>query len=403
MRLKLAYSLFLFSLSKAIPGLIAIAAVPLFLREAGSDNYANYGQAWVIATAVSGVSSGWLRQGELRWTGKEEWTLGAVPPVARRATAALAGLITIFAVAALGMSTIEVLCSGALAVAQSNYGLGLAHAQRRRMLTRFNTAEIGRSFLGVLIGLVLIRLIPDAGSAPLILGLAVGYAGLTFAIPIPRIDFNSQVALSFFRFGWPLALWLGASMASLYLDRIILPVLAPDAPIGEYVAASDVLVRGASLLGAPFILLLHPAIMQRANAGLHHQSRRIITQFTIVGIAISLLASALALAWGGDLLRLVGVHQVDNTTLALLILGGCLWQVGQISQKTWEIAMKTKWMLAALILCIGVQLLIICALAPSYGVVGAASATAIGPALYIVLLWSFRPPPISPQSLKVIP
>ncbi len=371
-------------------------AVPLLLRVYGAGEYGVYSQVWVIASAFSGLGVGWLRQAELRYTGDPTLSLLGVRRIVLFGTALASGLLAAFLSVVLLTSaqdwSIRV-AAGALTAAMSYYSLRLVRAQRLAMMRVFNLAEITRASLGVLLALSLPTwILPNAlwlpRTASLIVAVfACGYLMASMVLPpvFRPLRLRSDATRAFLAYGWPMGLWLPLSTGMLYVDRMLLGGRVGEDALGNYAAASDIIVRGMTLIGAPFLLYFHPKIMNLLNTGRAKNASTLLSKWEKVGALGCLLVVVLAWFYVTPFANFLGITGVPREALVLLVAGGSLWQLAQVTHKPLEMRGQTWVMLVALSLAFGLQLALLTILIPPLGLVGAALGMASGPFAYILI------------------
>jgi hypothetical protein len=87
--------------------------------------------------------------------------------------------------------------------------------------------------------------------------------------------------------------------------------------------------------------------------------------------------------------NIIGVKSVGLIAISLMTASGTLWQYGQMAHKIHELAGATRMLLVLICLAWGLELVVALILVPSLGIIGAATAAALGPAVYVMLvLWT---------------
>src|SRR5690606_34874656 len=105
--------------------------------------------------------------------------------------------------------------------------------------------------------------------ASILFGYAAGSLVSLLVLPRkPRHDDRSaSVAGAFWRFGWPMTIWLALSSVLVYADRVIVSASLGPERAGAYAATADLIVRGFAMVTFPVTMTLHPIVMRAWNAG----------------------------------------------------------------------------------------------------------------------------------------
>jgi O-antigen/teichoic acid export membrane protein len=269
------------------------------------------------------------------------------------------------------------------------YSLAAIRVQRDQRSAHFATAEVVRVAGSLLSSLWLLQYIPGAAGilAGNIVGAGAGVAVLTGSCA-PRMfsarPTSRDLLRSYWRYGWPMSLWFGASSVLVYVDRFVIASLMGHADAGRYAAVADMITRGIGMVAFPITIATHSAIMTEWNAG------RLTRAISALGSAARLLGAILgacvaATAFLGP--WVLGILVPGRTptpgSLILLAIGAALWQGALLAHKTLEIAGCSKLMLGLMVVAAVLTVSLDLALVPLAGVAGAAAAFVGGAACYV--------------------
>jgi O-antigen/teichoic acid export membrane protein len=196
-----------------------------------------------------------------------------------------------------------------------------------------------------------------------------------------------HVAREAWSFGWPMSLWLGFGALTLYTDRFILGFVAAPEVVGRYTSASDLIVRGLSMLAAPIVMTVHPAYMAAHNAGELAQAEQMLRRWSSALAGILGVACLLGALLGPVILSaLTNAGSFDRTTLVLLCLGAGAWQYALLAHKRLEAANCSRTLLMCILAAWLVEVACALALIPWIGARGAAAGMAVGSLVYLSLV-----------------
>jgi O-antigen/teichoic acid export membrane protein len=382
-----AATILTFAAGKAFPGLLTLASIPLWVNSFGASNYGLFSLYWTASLIGTSLTLGWLNQAILRQTGTEGASYEALPWRTRwLVEAGPACTVVPLAIVTwplweghedrwtfLLSSLVGLLINGRYAVRQTI-------SQRDARATPYAVAETVRVAVALMLsltlaasGLVAPWSLVAANSAGMLLALTILIRSeRRMACGLVKMRVKGPLLGAFWRFGWPLSLWLACSSSMMYLDRLVISHLYGLEKAGDYAAAADLVVRGMGMVAAPVIMFLHPAFMRAWNTrdrGAALAIWRRMTSFLALGVgltgAIILLAYA---AFSGSVLD----NPPSIATFAALIVGGIVWQMALMLHKPLEASGRTLTMLGALIGSLLVTLTADLLLAPRLGLLGVA-------------------------------
>jgi O-antigen/teichoic acid export membrane protein len=391
--------LFTYGLAKAIPGVLMLASVPLWVRLYGTIDYGTYAVIWGSVLFSASLGTGWLRQSGLKYTGSSHNRLGNVPRRWIAASIFASGMPPAIVVWTLRDSqpaestSVLAAASVAFAVVSAIYYLVLSVAQRDQRSGAFTLAECLRSALTLIASLVLPWMLGYSGAtliAANAIGTLVGLAVLSPGMRFSRRDaeLSRSVLRDFWSFGWPMGMWQAVAAMTLYMDRFFITLFLGSSAAGTYAALADLLVRGFTILSYPILVAGHPAIMRAWNTGRRRQAMELSRLWTsrlacivAVGIAVGVLACLLFGEW------VIGARVDSSPTLWCLALGAGCWQLALMTHKGLEMAGRPRLMLTCLTLLVAVSIPANIFLIPLWGTLAAAAAFAFSATCYCVLTY----------------
>ena len=286
-----------------------------------------------------------------------------------------------------------VVAAALFGVATGVYSLFATRAQRDLRAGRFAAGESIRAGAGLLAALALCTATPLTGAAGVLAGNAAGtlLAVLVLAGPVrprwtrPPHPAAPEVLRSYWSYGWPMSLWLAASVGLLYVDRLVLGLMLDAETAGRYAAIADLIVRGTAMVAMPISMMAHPILMMEWNGD--QPGRALATLRSYTKVLCALLAccvAGVALLGPWLLPRLIPVDSPGRGLLAVLAIGAALWQCALLTQKTLEMSGRSLLMLGLLLLAAAITVGLDVVLVPAAGPAGAAAAFATGAACYVV-------------------
>jgi O-antigen/teichoic acid export membrane protein len=387
-----------YGLSKVAPGLITLAAIPLTVRAIGAAGYGVYSSTWALTVLTTSLFGGWVRTAALRATGDADHALGRLPRSVLVATSIAPAvpaigwaLIIMDRNPELGSVTL-VLTAAVFAAANGLYTLITTRTQRDGKSGTFAVAETVRAGLGLGITLVLAfgHLVEGAAAVFIgyVLGTLIASVVAVWSNPPSLRPPGAQAGLvaAYWRYGWPMSLWLGSSTALVYADRFVLTHLLGPTVAGRYAAVADLLVRGTAVVTSPIIMAIHPAVMAHWNNGRIAEALSTLRRTAQVMAALLGLAVLGAVFIGPFVLRFV----VPQDTASRVVLGGlafgsAMWQLGIVAHKPFELVAKNLQMLVIALAAMCVTVVLDLVLVPVLGTAGAVVALCSGATGYTIV------------------
>jgi len=206
-----------------------------------------------------------------------------------------------------------------------------------------------------------------------------------------KINWNIDKKLysKYFKYGIPMSVWLLLSTMYPAIERAILVLYQPE-HLTDYLAISEVLIRGAGLVFTPIIMYLHPYLMRTFDHDVKEfdlllfKSFLILAIFTIITLFIYSVVSRYLITWffpGFDLVL------INNSTFILLI--PALWQFSFLAHKKLEAQGKTILMSMLIGVCLTIYATGLYFFIPVYGVWTSVVMQILSLIIYIILIFYF--------------
>lgn len=394
----------LYAASKAVPGLLTLFSVVVFVRMLSKESYGTYALLFAIANLFGTLASSWIAQSVLRFS-----TYRGIEPSQFLTATRLAflisiliagGLFIVLAVATQAMlwiSALDTLLVTVLIFLMTAYTVKCAQLQALISPSTVLLLEVSRSAVALVAGIVLLRAFGPHHELVLIALIISVAVAIRIALKDRTSDLKQLLSWSFdasrkqiatmFRYGWPLSCWTGCVLLLSVGDRYLIQHYYGIGRVGSYAAIYDLVVRGFALYAFPVTLAIHPRIMAAHNAG-HHSEARSLRRWAIV-VQSAIAVPAFAFLWFVqeflviDLLR----QDVQSVTLVLpLAVGGFVWQLALVIHKPLELYHATKLMLVLVCVAVSVAMLMNYLLLPKYGTIASAYALAASGVIYATLV-----------------
>ena len=390
-----------YSVGRAIPAVLGLLMVALFVRMLGEQGYGVYSVVFSGVNLLSVVAIGWLSQAIFRFqpVGEEgaseydEAVEKGVKGACAFAVVATAAILDVL----IGRSSLPLTASSSCLLAvglivHATYTARLQAAFRSRAAAAM---EVLRAVITVPAGILGILTIhpPYAGA---VLGTGVSYviSGGCARVLVrgwrpeadKKVTSASKLLRRLFAFGWPITLWLGVSMSFPFAERSLIQHYLGQSATGQYAAVYDVIYRSCGLLLFPVVLVIHPRIMRAHVLGRDGESRRLWAGALAFQLVVSLVVTLVVTVGRRWIIGMIGLD--PTTTLRSLVLplaaAGCIWQIALISHKLLEARQHTRRMLLFLILSLLVVVVLDAALLRRFGAAAAAYALLTAGTLYVI-------------------
>lgn len=399
---ELVFDTAIYMLGRGIPALLGFATVALLVRILGERSYGFYSIVFAGGNFLATLSIGWLSQAILRFRPAEsDWGKRFGSAVGKGiGWACIFGVTSIFAlllIAPRQYSRALVLVASCVLVVGLIWHLvftaNLQAALRSRAVAAMEILRGAIAIPAAILGALTIH--PPFAGAVGGIGIAYVISGLCARTLANRQLHDTDDAASgvstgglrkLFAFGWPISLWLGATLAFPFAERSVIQYYLGAAATGRYAAIYDVIYRSTGFALLPIVLAIHPRIMKAHGAGRTAESHRLWAVALAMQLAVAALVVLAVTGVGRWILAVIGVHATGATLSLVLPLAaaGCIWQIALVSHKLLEAHKQTRRMLVFLFGALTADVAIDIALVPRFGVVAAAYALLATGILYVV-------------------
>ncbi len=402
----LAGGLIAYALARLAPGLLGLVSIPLWASEIGPSQYGILSMTLGLTSFATALGSGWLRQATLRNAGAVSSAPGRLPnwSVALSILVPAVPLTVWLVVDHNGPADSSLLKLAASAVvcclALGAFALVSVQLQRDQRARSFALGEATRAAVSLLSWLLVSRLFESHGASSVLVcnafGMACGIAVMVVRHPYSLVGRelrpDRQRLRSYWRYGWPISLWLALASGLTYIDRFVIDAILGPAAAGHYAAVSDLIIRGMTMLAFPLTMTVHPVVMAEWNAGRSATARRILSWAGKISVGSLLLCVAAMMLAGPWIFGIaIGGAAPSRILLVLLTVGGAVWQYALLAHKPLEIAGRGRLMLTLLAGASTAAFLADLALVEIVGVEGAAAGFTLGAAVYTLACLTIGP------------
>jgi O-antigen/teichoic acid export membrane protein len=351
-----------------------VLLIPALSRGLGPEGYGRYGYLMAIMLLVVQLGSGWLQQSVLRFLPGEQpdQVRSAVMPL--RWISGLLSLVALFVTGLLtGNGVFLASIMGLFGLVWAWFTTGMAFGQSAFRPVPVAVAESLRAFLPLTL-VLLWMLLPFRFSVPLALlfitaGLATAAWMLNRDAPSNPVVSDHSLYLKLFVYGAPLGLWLGLAVLQFFIGRAALNMYADPAVLGLYSALQDLGSKSVGLLMIPLLHALYPRMMLSWSQFDTDGARKVYLRGLVY--AVLLMLGLVAGAWLlGDrvVYWLFGAPVAAEIqppgngfrfAVTLFILSESLAGLALFTHKGYELTNRTLRMAGIMVLCLGLNLLLL--------------------------------------------
>lgn len=195
-----------------------------------------------------------------------------------------------------------------------------------------------------------------------------------------------RLSRSFVGFGFPMTLWLFASILLDVGDRWVIKLLLGSGAVGIYDASYRLIAGVAALMVVPVTITVHPYVMSLVGASDTRRTGRVIG-FVVDNLSVvAVFAVGFTFVLRDDIgMVLLGPEFREGSKIMPAVLAGVfLANIGTFAHKPFEIVGRTRPMVLTAFGAAGVNLALDFLLIPFMGYAGAAYATLISYLLYTI-------------------
>ncbi len=374
-----------------VQGVVGFLAIILFTRLLSPEDFGRYALAFSVMTLAHVAVFSWLEAAMARfWAAQTPGAAqGHFASLYRTAFVLGAGFLVVAGLA-VWLLPIDPLFRLALTV-------GLAGAPARNMIKlaqeRFRAegevAKSARLDMAVTAGGLAVGVgfaLAGAGATAPLLGLGLApLAALPFVLPGELKQarggaFEAGRVRDYAMYGYPIAASLALTVVLSSTDRFVLDAYLGEAAVGAYHASYSIANRTLDVLFLWLGTAGQPALVMALERGgmdrLKVAAREQLSTFLLVGLpaaaGVALVARPLSEVLIGEELRTVAASVTPWIALSALLFGLTAYYFGQ----AFTLGKKTKWLLIAMAIPAGMNVILNLILVPRFGVMGAAWATA---------------------------
>jgi O-antigen/teichoic acid export membrane protein len=385
-------------LAKGIPGVLGLLSVTLFIRLVGPTQFGLFAILSATVSMWSSFASGWFYQGVLRYY--SSWQTDGRPfrNFLWRGSAICTGsFIGVFLLSLSWLATpvrwgevMLCLALGAVIIVQT---IALSCWQASLRPNTVLRVELARTIISFM-ATCLIALWLSAGANALLAGAVLGYLASFLAgrqlgsAADPAACRATPSNAQAWGYGWPLSCWFLVQLSMPWFDRVMIEAEYGLEATGVFASLSEILTRIFSLLIYPITLATYPRLTMAWNAGDLQGANRILRSTLISAVVISLVAILVMHSLSKTFTRIIlpsesSVGLADQPFLvAAITASGGIWAIALLAHKPLELQSKTRSMLVAITLALGVKILGNNYGIPRWGLSGAASASIAAGAIY---------------------
>jgi O-antigen/teichoic acid export membrane protein len=173
------------------------------------------------------------------------------------------------------------------------------------------------------------------------------------ATPTNAIHTNRTAIRNVLQFGLPLSGWMFVSFLLLNADKWYLYKCGlPPQMVANYVALSDIMMRGVGFLFSPIVTSAYPVISKMFDDGRYSEVRFVMKRVVKWELVLSAAALAGFFITHRLIFALLRINDSSKMFLwigLLLIMVHTLWQISAMFHKIGELRLKTAQLLLALI------------------------------------------------------
>ena len=367
-RFKKQYTHYL--LGVIIPAAINGVSIPLLKRTLGAEAYGQYALYFNLMLIANLFICGWLWQGILRFTARIEnkfvfakqlFYISLIAPVIFFLPVML--LIWYWC----GNWILAFLFAATLLMA------ALQLPRQALMQASFQSkivvkAEVVRTvswlvLVAVIIALRVVSLSMLFGALLISYGASTGYLYLknTAQASYKRLSFPpgiKKTAFPILQYGLPFSLWYVLFYLVTYIDKVFMLNRFGAVVQGNYNALFDFTAKALVLLLSPILVTVTPLLSDAYEKGAYQTAGKLLRKLILYEATAMVLAVVGFWLIGGRLVFLL-LHIPDTSfykRIGLLIISGTfLWQIALLVQKRFELLLKSRLLLIAVIVSLAFQ------------------------------------------------
>ena len=394
--------------SKAIPGIVGLISLLLFIRIFGSTEYGKYSLFLSQCNLIVAIVFGWLSQSQLRYYTLDyknnEYNRNQLRALLFCTLACLIILSILILIQSFSIKVWMISFGTIISIGIFNYIKTIYQASLQPMKVMY--MAFAQSLLALIFPIVLLFLGWNGGST-ILFGVSVSF----FIVVLLICTFNQNI-ISFekfsikkqknknslinkwFNYGGPISIWFAAGLALPFLDRFFINQYLSGSELGVYSGLQELLTRLYSLILFPIILALHPRIMNLWNSSNLYEAKKLIKNGISIFLCIGIII--LFIVWNFNdiiffvLQKAIPELKTHNQQLLLpLLSAGFLWQLSFLTHKMLELKEKTTIMLLAILPSLIVNIIGNSFFLPKFGQLATANTAFVSALIYCTITFIY--------------
>ncbi|WP_186525813.1 lipopolysaccharide biosynthesis protein [Seonamhaeicola sediminis] len=400
LKYKLEYNFIIYLIGKVTSAGVVVGSIPLFIKCFGVEEYGEFIYVYTTFLMLLAGSTGWIVQGVLRFFTLEN-NRGKISSEAFQMTyksfLVSALLLSVFFLISEIHFNVIFLTVGCLFFSFF-YSVNLSIKQAVLKSKVYIFADISRALTFLVVPLLMYYFLPTLeGIYSLLFGVLLSYiVGLCVLtrchLPKPNLNFKEKTRWSkiFFKYGFPLSIWMFFSPTTNGVDRYIIEFSLGTIVLAKYSAIFDIVFKVFSSLAVPFNSIVQPLLILNYNeknfAGYKKTMRKSITYLSIMFI---LFLGGLYLFKNFIICTYLNFC-VDFEKLEKLIIpfavSSYIWQLAILMQKNMEVSNRTIETSVYMLIIVVLTLLLGIILVPRYGMFASAYISLLCSVVYLILI-----------------
>jgi O-antigen/teichoic acid export membrane protein len=371
---RLEQEAFVYFGGRVAAGMGIVLMIPALSRGLGAEGYGQYGYHMALMLLVAQLGSGWLHQAVLRFLpGDQAEEVGSAVLLLRWISGVLTMLVLFVTGLMNGSGVFLAAIMGLFGLVWAWFTTGMAFGQTAMRPVPVVIAESLRAFLPLALVLLWL-LLPFRFSVPVaLLFITAGLAAAAWILNRGQATTASMPSHRLFRelfvYGAPIGLWLVLSVFQFFIGRAALKMYSDPVVLGLYSALQDLGSKGVGLLMIPLLHALYPRMMQAWSSFDTTEARQIYLRG--LQYAVLLMLGMVGGAWilgewvvywlFGDQfsIEILPSGSSYRYVVTLFVFSEGLAGMALFTHKGYELTNRTLRMTGVMVLCLGINLLLL--------------------------------------------
>jgi len=393
-----------YSLTKVFPGFMGLISVIIIIKMIGTAEYGKYSIVHSLVITLTALCGGWLNQALLRfYPGNNH-----INKLEDNAIICLLISIVLGILILIGIYIFEgdrffqhndilLVIFFYISVLIYQFQLSIYRSQiRPNMVIVISSIQ---SILSLIMPLFFIYYF-GAKVKYIIIGLTIAYLLPTIKNQLFKIlsmrkffhhkEISHSLFFKFFKFGWPLSIWLSISLALQFFDRFFINYHFDYNLTGVFAGFYDLVIRIYSIVIFPITMAVHPQMMLLWNKSSHSEAINILKIAMITQLFIFLSIYIIVNLFFDEIIYILLWIFTDLNPqyfhlLIPLLIGGFIWQFSLLVHKPIELNKKTHLMLIPISIALIINLFGNVIFLPKYGLIATVYTYILSGTAYITL------------------